>query len=524
MSELSTVDLGAILELAVLALTDGTTSQFRVVGSVPKWWTDEVGTIDDDGLVTIESPFLLDFLQDAREVWSGSEDKELGSAFFEIGDYQKRMPIQAVAVQHQQQNLLLVRNLSEWLSDLLQTARHNLIDQEKSRSTHRNEVHSLTSERDEAQRREELTSRVLANMSHEIRTPLTTILGMVSLASESDKKESEHLKAISSAADHLLNLGNDILDLSKMQVQHLELDRQAFSLVNFMNDMQAAWTLQTEKRGIHFELDISDDVPSEVFGDAFRLRQVLSNLVGNAMKFTEQGSVKVSVSKSLVSKDAIGFVIQDTGVGIAEEDLPMIFEAFTQVDASKRRRHEGAGLGLAIAGRLVRLMGGEIKVRSELGVGTRFWFDIDVLSNDNDQTTSASSKAEQPSANACDGLRILVAEDHETNRSIIVEVLKSAGGNIVQVSNGADAIEAWRKDAFDLIVMDCNMPGVSGLEAIEVIREEEQSDARIPILALTAYAMQDEVQAIMDKGANRYFTKPFERQDLVSAVLETVKE
>ena len=308
-----------------------------------------------------------------------------------------------------------------------------------------------------------------------------------------------------------------------MQVQRLELDCQAFRLDRFLSDMRAEWDMLAGQRGIQFEVDISEDMPLEVFGDAFRLRQILSNLVGNATKFTEQGSVNLSVSKSQVRESAISFVVQDTGVGIEEEDLPKIFEAFTQVDASKKRRHEGAGLGLAIAGRLVRLMGGEINVRSEPGVGTRFWFDVDLPAKQK-QSVAITPTASATIAPDCSGLRILVAEDHDTNRSIIVEVLRRAGADVTDVENGVDAVNAWRAESYDLIVMDCHMPVVSGLEAIEIIRNEESSDDRIPILALTAYAMEDEKRTIIDKGADGYFTKPFEQQDLVRAVLATVKK
>lgn len=511
------IDLAGMLDLAVMTPVDLNKATFRVIGDLPQWWPDELGKSDVSD-IRITAPYLIEFLLEARKVWDSSDDCVLKSDLFELNS---NSPMQALVAKQGPRKSLVIRNLSAtdgWMTAVLQKARSNLVNQEYERSGHRKEVASIRADRDEAKRREELKSRVLANMSHEIRTPLATILGMVDLA-KSKKDCKKQLEAISIAAEQLLRLGNDILDLSKMQVARLELDDQPIDLTSFLKSLKSEWTLHAEDKGLTFDTQFDVGLPPRVKADEFRLRQVLANLLGNAIKFTDKGTVHFSVAP--VNATRIRFTVHDTGSGIAEADLPFIFEAFSQVDSSKRRRHQGAGLGLAIANRLVNLMDGEIKVESQAGLGTKFWFDIVLPRIDE---VIGSEEVVPLSDNCLSGCAILVAEDHLMNRTILIEVLESAGADVVAVINGKEAITQWQSRDFDLIIMDCQMPVMDGMKAISTIRGAASGVVQIPIVALTAHSMKSELDKVMRCGASVCVTKPYEAPALVRAVRHLIQK
>lgn len=537
------IDIARALQLAVLSVDDDRKLWAR---HLPTWWTSDIGRLHDDW-ISVESLFLESFLADAEPIWSAAEDGVIVSQLFVSSSEDEPRQLQAIAIQQQQRNFLLLRSLDvldEWLPHVLQTARSNLMQHSRDRSNLNKEVAEIKADRDEAKRLERIKSEFLANMSHEIRTPLTTIMGMASLAKSidiSDQQRMEHIDAIASAADRLHRLSNDILDLSRIQAERLELENQPFSLADMLRDFESDWLIHANDKQLEFSVNLLGDA-NHVIGDEYRLRQILSNLVGNALKFTEQGFVRVAVKANRSSPDdsryKVHFAVQDSGVGISVAEQTRIFESFTQVDSSVRRLHQGAGLGLAIAANLVRLMTGTLVVKSEIGNGSCFSFTIELQRSDPPNSpklaTAAHSapnnanNARADSNNTAKPLRVLVAEDHALNRSLIVEALESKGIETFEAENGKVAVEAWRAGKYDVVLMDVQMPVMSGIDAIGLIREAEQADnisglpqnSRTPIVALTAHAMREEKQRLLDHGADRLLTKPFDPDELVRLVRE----
>ena len=253
-------------------------------------------------------------------------------------------------------------------------------------------------------------------------------------------------------------------------------------------------------------------------GDEIRLRQVLSNLLTNAVKFTESGTVTLRIRRSADDEGLLLFSVTDTGVGIAAGDLSTIFRPFTQV--SDRNRHEGAGLGLTIANQLVGLMGGELQVESELNQGSRFWFEVHLESDDSEATNIQQS---EENSLRCDNLRVLVAEDHPLNRSIVVDMLTSAGALVTEATNGQEAVDACQSQRFDLIVIDCQMPELSGPAAIRRIRDEQNLNSRSAIILLTAYDLEIAGNAEYS-GVDRCLTKPIDGPALIRNAVELVAD
>lgn len=511
-------DLASALQVAVF--TADVNGQFQLHGRLPHWWSHSIGDCCGDRM-RFKSPFIHDFLIDAEAFWNSSSEPALHSALCEMDDNQQVI-LQAIAKRAGQKRLLILRNLQTddaWLSDVLSTARTKMLNHERDRRTHKKEVADVVADRDKAREQEQLQSRVLANLSHEIRTPLTTILGLLNLAEGAsvDQQVNEYLVGIGSAAHQMLNLGNDILDLSKMQAERVVLDSQLFSLTEFTRDLKLEWSVQAARHDLQFHLEIESSVPDDVVGDSFRLRQILSNLLGNAMKFTEQGSVTLVLDCNPVNTPYIRFTVEDTGLGIPAEVLPRIFDAYTQVDPDQGKRHEGAGLGLAIAGKLAKLMGPGIHVESQLNEGTRFWFDAKLCRQTgmSQQTNSSESTAASLA-----GLRILVAEDHALNRSILVSMLEAAGGQVTDVADGRNAVIAVGNCDFDVILMDCQMPILDGLAAVQEIRAFKGPEDRVPILVLTAHATQRDQKRILSQGADRYLKKPFNEEQLIRTIVE----
>ncbi len=524
------IDIGRILQVVALVpvdpFADVDALEFRPSGDLPEWWSEQLaeqGLGEQDGLVRLATPALVDFLVDAQQEWREPDSSKPATLFFEVGETPATtVKLQAIAGKQEENCYLLVRNLGvldSLLTRSIGAVRAQMLDQSRERVVHQKQVANISADRDEARRLEQAKSKFLANMSHEVRTPLTTILGMASMAQSTignAEQQRGYLDGVVSAAQRLLRLSNDILDLSRLQAERLELDSAPFSLHQEMREFEKVWSLHGVSQSLTFDLQIDDGTPDAVMGDAFRLQQVLANLVGNAMKFTETGGVTLRLSPA--DGDRVRFSVRDTGVGISKEQQVRIFDTFTQVDETATRRHQGAGLGLAIASNLVRLMGAEIAVKSEPGAGSTFSFDVYFRPT----TANVPSDSLEPNIGNADVdriIRVLIAEDHEINRSIIVEILEREGYVAVEAENGQIAVEAWRSSPFDVIIMDCQMPILSGQEAIEIIRQEESDGSdHVPIIALTAHAMPEEKQRLLNHGADRYMSKPFERIELLSMV------
>lgn len=386
-----------------------------------------------------------------------------------------------------------------------------------------------TRDLEEAKQRAEegsrLKSEFLANMSHELRTPMNGLLGMTHLVLNTDLsvEQREHLETARSSGESLMVLLNEILDLSKIEAGHLTLESTGFSLRSLVNETMRPFVLQAAHKGIVVEAKIPANVPDRLVGDPARLRQVLNNLLGNAVKFTERGRVELAVESHQPSPDSVllSFSVSDTGIGIPEEQFESIFEAFQQGDNSTTRKYGGTGLGLAICRKLVSRMGGEIWLKSAVGYGTTFYFDVRMLV-DPRGAEPMPGPAEEPvpaEAGAAPRLRILLVEDNAINQRLALRLLERNGYRVEVAADGHVALECFRKATFDLILMDIQMPGMDGIQAARAIREAEHgSGRRTPIVAMTACAMVGDRERCLEAGMDDYLTKPVQPDDLYRKV------
>jgi PAS domain S-box-containing protein len=353
-------------------------------------------------------------------------------------------------------------------------------------------------------------SEFLANMTHEVRTPLNGILGMTGLALETDlaPDQKEYLELVKSSAEALLGLVTDVLDFSKYEAGKLGLDHAPFAVRTLLREVLRPLALRASAGGLVFESEVDDAVPDQLLGDPMRIGQVLRNLVGNAIKFTNQGKVAVrvraeSIQSSLVT---LAFSIADTGIGIPKEMHRLIFEPFTQADGSTSRRYGGTGLGLSICAGLVEMMEGKIWVESEEGRGSTFHFTIALELAHAGLNGAAPESSRGPSSRA---MQILVAEDNRVNQRLAARLLEREGHTVTIVGSGQDAVDLAAQSAFDLILMDVQMPGLDGLQATVQIRQREcTTGGHVPIVAMTAQAAESDRRRCLACGMDAYVTKP----------------
>src|SRR5436309_4073901 len=367
--------------------------------------------------------------------------------------------------------------------------------------------------RDLAERVARARSAFLANMSHEIRTPMNAVLGFVELILDTEltTEQRRALELVRSSSEALLMILNDILDYSKIEAEHLELESIPFDVSKVVHATASLLAVRAREKHLELLAEVSADVPRAVRGDPTRLRQVLMNLIGNAIKFTEQGEVVVSVDVAATDGTAkVTFAVRDTGIGIAAEHTTSVFKEFTQADSTMTRRYGGTGLGLAISQRLVRLMGGELSVKSEVGRGSEFSFSLAL-------PVGTAPPTRVVGLAALGGRRMLIVDDNQTNRRILREMLAAEGINVDEASTAADGLEALRRVRYDLAILDVQMPDMDGFQLATAVRADKKIK-RTNLLMLTSAGQRGDGERCRELGIRGYLTKPMSRSDLLEAL------
>ncbi len=399
------------------------------------------------------------------------------------------------------------------------------INERRLRSLVDERTHELRQAKELAESATRAKSEFLANMSHEIRTPLNGILGALELSRDSKlaPNERELLDMASDSATLLLSLVNDLLDFSKIEAGKLELSQEEFRLADAFSDVRSILASRARQKGLELSYQISSSAPQYVVGDPTRLKQVLLNLIGNSIKFTESGRIDVmaEIDKEMDNEIELKVCVSDTGIGIAPENHQAIFESFNQADNSITRKYGGAGLGLAIAQRLVSLMGGRIWVESQSGQGSKFYFTALMRLPSRAVSGGPAKPADQ--STPLPTLKILLAEDNVVNQKLAIRLLEQDGHQVTLAQNGKDAIFLLKQSAFDLVLMDVQMPEMDGLTAAAAIRKQEEvSRLHVPIIALTAHATKEDFDKCLRAGMDAYVAKPVSPENLRQTIRDVL--
>ncbi|EQC45213.1 GHKL domain protein, partial [Bacteriovorax sp. BSW11_IV] len=380
----------------------------------------------------------------------------------------------------------------------------------------------------EARKASEAKGNFLATMSHEIRTPLTSIIGFLSLLRESELSDDQKNYAATAlnSSESLLAIINDILDYSKIESQELSLEMISFSLKDVISEISDAFTFQAKEKNLSIETVIDEGLHFRVKGDQVRFRQILVNLVGNAIKFTEHGGIKIVITKVDDHNNLqwVRFEVRDTGIGLKPSHLEVIFDRFSQADSSIGRKFGGTGLGLSICKQLVHLMDGKIWAESVYGEGANFIFTLPFEKVEEDlNADNVAQVSEEPESYI--GKKVLIADDEESNRKLMELFLSKLNLNIDFAENGQDALNMVNENSYDMVFMDVQMPEMDGIQALKHIRKNELDNnlPRLPIYAFTANVFKEQLDRYSDEGFDGHFTKPFKKKELIEFVKEKLK-
>lgn len=365
----------------------------------------------------------------------------------------------------------------------------------------------------QAQAADRVKTQFLTTMSHEMRTPMNGVLGMASLLSQTglSEQQMQYLNTILATGGSLLTIINDVLDFSQMEAGHAKQRIHTVNLEELLKTVETLLDTSVKQKSLQFSCRFEENTPRFIESDAGRIRQVLLHYVGNAIKFTEVGSITLSVGRVLtaVGDDILRFVVTDTGIGIPQANLSSVFESFTQADATTTRKHEGTGIGLAICQQIAKLMSGAVGVESIVGEGSRFWFDIPCLVSTDVQIAQAATVLVKPVEVTALSGKVLLVEDNPVNQKVAVAMLKKAGLTVDVAWDGVEGVKKYQEGNYDMIFMDCLMPNMDGFEATRSIRAlEQKSGKHTPISALTANALADDRQRCKDAGMDEFISKP----------------
>ncbi len=400
----------------------------------------------------------------------------------------------------------------------------NLNDNLKSEIQHGKKIEvELKEAKDKAEKMSQAKGEFLANMSHEIRTPMNGVIGTLQLLEDTklDAEQKELIETAHTSAEALLAILNDILDISKIEAGKLSFENIAFDFRKIVKDIVVLHSLKSEQQGVFLVQQIDEHLPESLMGDPTRIRQIIVNLVSNALKFTRQGEVKVNVETMHNKKESthVKVTVSDTGIGIPKAALETLFNAFTQADGSTTRKYGGTGLGLAIVSQLVEMMNGTLGVESTEGKGSAFWFTANFHRTDKPAEITESLLTDDISLPL--NARILLVEDNPINQMVAMKMLQKTGLKTESVNNGAEALSMLQEKSFDLVLMDCQMPEMDGFEATREIRKQNIKalyEKHLPIIAMTANVMSGDRERCLEVGMDDYIGKPVQRDKLESVL------